>query len=153
MVGTYRAATSVDDIFKNAAHVRCSPRTHQKLESLLPAIFPAGTDQPVPENGAQLQKYCDLCYENFPFVLGYFNNCVDLFSKIVAKVGLYSLKKQLDATCKPGKISRQTQAIMELGGCANKARGGIHECNGKLYESHLGIKSAPVRDRNYMSCW
>ncbi|CAG2171174.1 unnamed protein product [Oppiella nova] len=154
ITGTYSAVNNAEDIYKGAAPVRCnSTRTNQKIEGLLAVVFPVGTAQQVPETAAQLREYCNLYGKNFPFVLGYFKNCVGQFSKTVAKVILYSLKKQTDSTCKPGKISRQARELMAAGGCANKARDGIQGCNKKLIDSLLGVKSAELKDRIYMTCW
>ncbi|CAG2113487.1 unnamed protein product [Medioppia subpectinata] len=119
---------------------------------MLPTIFPPGTDQPVPETLPELRAYCNLYGKNFPFILGYFKNCVGPFSRAVAKVIMFSVRKQQDLACRPGKPSRQARELMAAGGCANKAREGIRVCNKQLVDALLGTKLAPIKSRIPMTC-
>ncbi|XP_054155303.1 uncharacterized protein LOC128953807 [Oppia nitens] len=144
--------TNVDNIFKEAPTIRCNKRSFDTIERLLPTLFPPGTDQRVPETTVELKQYCNLYDKNKQFILGYFKSCTGQLSQTVAKIMLYNIAKQMELTCKAGKISKQARELMTAGKCANKAKLLIRECNTKLIDALLGAKKAPEKSRIYMTC-
>jgi hypothetical protein len=139
-------------LLESYRNLKCNKNTEKRMDRLMADLIIVGTDKLMPQNEIQLKEYCSKITQNMGFIYGYVDSCVSPFGQTVAKIMIFTLQKQFESICKPGKLTNKASMILSATICGNRARDKLRVCMGNMIDAIVGTALAPINSRVSMTC-
>jgi hypothetical protein len=133
-------------------NLKCNKSTEKRMDRLVADLIIVGTDKPMPENEKQLKEYCSKITQNMGFIYGYVDSCVSPFGQTLVKIMIFTLQKQFEGICRPGKLTNKASIMLSATVCGNRARDKLRVCMDNMIDALVGIALAPINSKVSMTC-